>query len=200
MMKKTKVIKVRFPWFVALFWGCGPSWASAPHDENRPSDVQPSTAVAEPEGGTVGDFTLKDIDGKTHVLSDYLGDTVVVWSFFATWCEPCKIELMELRDYYRENADAGFVVLGIAMDEPETLGDVRPFAKQRRLNFSILLDTELEAVALFNPKREAPFVVVIDKVPSVYWSHFGYFPGDGKRLQAVIKAAVEQRPATSDAP
>lgn len=147
----------------------------------------------------MGNFSLKSIDGKTHQLSDYLGKQVVVLSFFATWCEPCKIELMELRDYYRENPNAGFVVLGIAMDEPETQGDVRPFARQRRLNFPILLDTELEAASLFNPKREAPFVVVIDREPAVYWSHYGYLPGDGKRLQSVIEAAVEQRLGSSDA-
>ena len=142
---------------------------------------------------------MKDIDGETHVLSDYLGHRVVVLSFFATWCEPCKIELMELRDYYRDHPDSGFIVLGIAMDEPETQGDVRPFAKQRRLNFPVLLDTELEAVSLFNPKREAPFVVVIDKEPAIYWSHYGYLPGDGKRLQTVIEAAVAQRLEPIDA-
>ena len=165
---------------------CGPPGASR---GSAPTATSPSSEAK----GNVGNFSLKDVDGKPHTLSDYLGKQVVVLTYFATWCEPCKMELTDLNSYYRTIADQPVTILAIAIDEPETQGDVRQFAKQRRYGFPVLLDTEQEAAALFNPKREAPFMVVIDKVPSIYWTHAGYLPGDDARIRSVIHAAVVQR-------
>jgi peroxiredoxin len=191
-IKKNKVLEAMLLSFAMAVGACG-SGSSARGASLEPPGTVEDTSHAAITTPAAGNFSLKDVDGNTHRLSDYLGRQVVVLSFFATWCEPCKIELMELRDYYREHRDGGFTVLAISIDEPETQGDVRSFAKQRRFDFPILLDTELEASGLFNPKREAPYVVVIDKAAMVCWTHSGYLPGDGQRLQSVIRAAVGQQ-------
>ena len=58
-----------------------------------------TATVARAESGGV-DFTLPDIDGETHRLSDHRGKWVVI-NFWATWCGPCMVEIPELMRFPR---------------------------------------------------------------------------------------------------
>lgn len=142
----------------------------------------------------VGDFSLKDVDGKLHTLSDYLGKNIIVVNYFATWCEPCRKELVELEKIYQAYKNRGVLILAVAMDLPETRSEVRPLVKKQGFTFPVLLDVDLKAADLFNPKREAPFGLVIDFEKNQIWSHMGYVPGDEKTLEGIILSALQRAP------
>jgi peroxiredoxin len=166
----------------ALLSACG--GASVAPTERQPSE----------SGGGVTDFVLKDVDGKSHALSDYLGDKVIVISFFAMWCEPCKKEMAHLNELYVAHAGEGLMVIGVSMDEPETVGGVRPFVKQRGFTFPVLLDTEARVADQLNPRREAPFNLIIDRNAAIVWSRAGYVKGDEEVLgKAVLDALGKQK-------
>lgn len=148
------------------------------------------SADASSGGGTITDFALKDIDGRTVVLSDYLGTRVILISFWATWCEPCKKEMVQLQELYDAHREAGLQVLSISMDEPETQGDVRPYIKQRGYTFPVLLDTETQVTNQLNPKRSAPFTMIIDRDQEIVFEHETYVPGDEKALEAAVLQAL----------
>lgn len=135
--------------------------------------------------GTVGaqasDFTLRDLDGRDVHLSDYLGRVVLI-DFWATWCVPCAAELPELERLYRAQADAGFVVLAVAMDGPETVAQVAPFARRYGLTFPVLLDEETRVVGVYDPKRVAPMTVLIDRRGLVARVRNGYHAGDERLI------------------
>ncbi len=140
-------------------------------------------------GGNITDFALKDIDGRTVALSDYLGQKVILISFWATWCEPCKKEMVQLQELYNTHQEAGLQILSISMDEPETQGDVRPYIKQRGYTFPVLLDTETQVTNQLNPRRAAPFTVIINRDQEIVFEHDSYVPGDEKKIEeAVIDA------------
>ena len=90
-------------------------------------------------GARPADFTLSDLDGRTHSLSDYRGRWVVV-NYWATWCPPCLDELPELESLHRSQPDRA-VVLGVNM---ESIGDaaLRAFVEQQDLSFPILVAGE----------------------------------------------------------
>ena len=67
-------------------------------------------------GKPAPEVTLKDLDGKDLSLGQYKGKVVLV-NFWATWCEPCQVEIPWLIEMQQKYAAKGFTVLGIAMDE-----------------------------------------------------------------------------------
>ncbi|HUL34054.1 MAG TPA: TlpA disulfide reductase family protein [Candidatus Eisenbacteria bacterium] len=92
---------------------------------------------------------LKDISGKDVNLADYKGKVVFV-NFWATWCDPCRVEIPWLIGMQNKYGPKGFTVLGIAMDE-EGQSAVAPFIEKERfdvdgqqlpMNYPILLGTD----------------------------------------------------------
>lgn len=56
---------------------------------------------------------------------------VIMVNFWGTWCTPCLREIPDLVRLEAELAPRGFVLLGVAMDEPASLdGLVRPFHRK----------------------------------------------------------------------
>jgi peroxiredoxin len=145
-------------------------------------------------GGSVSDFTLDDVDGQARSLSDYLGKNVILISFWATWCEPCKKEMDQLQTLFDAHKDKGLMILSISMDEPETQGDARPFVKQRGFTFPVLLDAETLVTNQLNPRRAAPFSLIIGRDQKISWEHEGYVPGDEKKVEAAVLEALGLAP------
>jgi cytochrome c biogenesis protein CcmG/thiol:disulfide interchange protein DsbE len=78
------------------------------------------------------EVTLKDLDGKDLSLAQYKGKVVLV-NFWATWCEPCQVEIPWLIEMQQKYAAKGFTVLGIAMDE-DGAKVVTPWVQKERFD------------------------------------------------------------------
>lgn len=78
-------------------------------------------------GRTAPAIALNTLDGK-HISLDDLHGKVVILTFWATWCVPCRAELPLLSRYASEHAKQGLVVLGFSLDEPDNLDQVRKVA------------------------------------------------------------------------
>ncbi|MEK7390432.1 MAG: TlpA disulfide reductase family protein [Elusimicrobiota bacterium] len=76
-------------------------------------------------------------EGKTLSLADYPNKVVLV-DFWATWCEPCRVEIPELVALQDELGSKGLVILGVSMDEEASA--VAPFVKKAKINYPILLN------------------------------------------------------------
>lgn len=162
----------------AVTVSCGAEIDHAPGAAPAP---RPSVEASAP------DFSLQSTDGRTIHLSDYLGKKVVLIDFWSTTCDPCMAEMPYLVDLYKAKRDKGFVVLAISLDGPESLADVNRVVHDKGMVFPVLLDQETTVVARYNPKREMPFAVLIDKNGSIVEKKPGYTPGDEKVLAAQVE-------------
>jgi Peroxiredoxin len=79
-------------------------------------------------------ITLHTLDGKQISLQDLRGKVVIV-TFWATWCGPCREELPLLSRYAQAHAGDGVAILGFSLDGPDDIEKVRAVA--RALSFPV---------------------------------------------------------------
>ena len=141
-------------------------------------------------GARASDFALRDVDGRTVHLSDYLGKNVILINFWATWCAPCMGEMPHLERLYQQYKGQGLVVMSISMDGPESVANVAPTVRRLGLTYPILLDEETRVVGSYNPKKDAPFNVIIGKDGVIVKTKVGYSAGDEVALENDIKGLL----------
>ncbi|VAV82591.1 hypothetical protein MNBD_DELTA01-106 [hydrothermal vent metagenome] len=97
------------------------------------------------------DFTLTDLEGKEHSLSDFKGE-VVFLHFWATWCVPCRTEMPMLSELRSELEDAGLRIVAVAVDRGSvkwTKRTVGRFTKKHGVEVDVLLDHDNDLRRLY---------------------------------------------------
>jgi cytochrome c biogenesis protein CcmG, thiol:disulfide interchange protein DsbE len=86
--------------------------------------------------------TLTTLNGEQIATRELLGN-VVILTFWATWCVPCRDELPLLSAYLTEHGAAGLRILGFGLDGPEHIDAVRAVAQKLTFPVGLLGDTRL---------------------------------------------------------
>ncbi|MGZ8259071.1 MAG: peroxiredoxin family protein [Caldimonas sp.] len=119
------------------------------------------------------DFTLGSMSGTNLRLKEQRGRVVMV-NFWATWCAPCRQEMPHLNRLYDKYRAAGFVLLGVNVDEDKA--KAVEVATKLGVNFPILLDTEKTVSKLYDVST-MPSTMLIDRDGKVRYFHRGYLAG-----------------------
>ena len=72
-------------------------------------------------------LVLHTLDSRSLDTRDLRGHVVIV-TFWATWCEPCREGLPLLSAYAASQARQGLIVLGFSLDDADALPEVRKVA------------------------------------------------------------------------
>jgi peroxiredoxin len=180
-----------------LLAGCGgPGATGASSSSTTPvgaTDAASSSGggKAQKGGAPAPDFTLPALDGKSVRLSEHRGKVVLI-DFWSTTCDPCMVEMPHLVDLYKKHKDKGFVVLAISLDGPESRAQVSSVVHDKNMVFPVLLDEETTVVGKFNPKKEMPFAVLVDRDGSIVHKRGGYTVGDEKKLVEEVERVLAQ--------
>ncbi len=132
-------------------------------------------------------FEASDLDGDLFALADHLGKDVVVLSFWATYCEPCKSEMPVLQDLHDTYAAQGLKIVSISLDGPETVAGVKPFIRRQRYTFPVVVDDDTSIAQAYNPSGSAPFTVLIGRDGKVKKQIEGFQPAEARELEADLK-------------
>ena len=87
---------------------------------------------------------LPRLDGGLTTLAEH-GDKLVLVNFWATWCQPCTLEMPTLEALWKEYRARGLVVLGVSLDRGAPRPLLDPYVGRLGLTFPILLDADLAA-------------------------------------------------------
>ena len=131
------------------------------------------------------DMLIKLIDGEQARLSSLLEDGPLLVEFWATWCAPCKKEMIFLEEFHKKYSETGFRVLAISTDSPKSMSKVKSYIRAKKHTFLVGLDPNQEVAKKMNA-MVMPTVVLIDSDRKVSWYHQGFVPGDEKEIEAQI--------------
>ena len=106
----------------------------------RRNPGQVANAGPSMKGLAAPDFTLESLEGKTVRLSDFRGKGVLL-NFWATWCQPCKIEMPWFAELQKQYGPQGLQIVGVAMDDASPK-EISEFAHDLGVNYPILVGKE----------------------------------------------------------
>ena len=116
------------------------------------------------------DFSLPDVTGQAHRLSDHRGKWVVI-NFWATWCGPCMVEIPELMQFHERHKDDDAIVIGVNFEEIET-PDLVKFIDEMDINFLVVRAGDTPVLP-FEPLKGLPSTFFVDPHGEYVASHVG---------------------------
>jgi thiol-disulfide isomerase/thioredoxin len=141
------------------------SGAPAPAIVKFASDPQPTPP-----------FLMNDLSGQPVSTAAFPGKVVLI-SFWATWCPPCRLEipeLIELQNRYKDKLQ----VIGISMDDADTpaeIGHVRDVAAQLGINYPVLMANS-DLTKEYGGVPALPTTFVLNTSGRIVQKHTGLYP------------------------
>jgi len=114
-----------------------------------PSEVEDPTGQTEAAAKAAPDFTVYDIDGDPHKLSDFRGKPVIL-NFWASWCGPCVSEMPEFQNFYDTYGDKiHFVLVNLTDGMQETVESASAFLEKQGYTMPVYYDTDIDAAMVY---------------------------------------------------
>lgn len=116
-------------------------------------------------------FTLKDINDKDVALSSLKGK-VILLDFWATWCEPCKMEIPWFAEFQTKYGSRGFQAVGVSVDD--TVEKLKPYVAKYKMNYPVLLGLNHDDIQnAYGPLWGIPVTAVISRDGKICAKHSG---------------------------
>jgi peroxiredoxin len=169
----------------ARIWGFGFWLLAGPGVAAESGETLPGFRVKGAEGGSLDNGQLK---GKTTVIN-----------FWATWCEACKVELLEMEAEFKPLLDAGKVQLAMVSldkDPSEAAGWLKKNLKDPGFGLKRLYFDPDFAMAESLGVDSFPMTFVVDGEGRILAKQKGFTKGEGstaKLADLVRKTAGESR-------
>ena len=108
------------------------------------------------------DFTYTAVNGGTVSLSGLRGN-VVILDFMATWCQPCKDQITNLKSIQSEYSDQNVVIISMNVDLQVTNSELLEYRNQQGATWSFVTDSEGVSMNQKYSVTSIPTIVIINR-------------------------------------
>ncbi len=146
-----------------------------------PLSSRANAVVAMPE------FSLSSVvNGKTVNSESFKGKVLLI-TFFATWCPPCRQEIPNLIQLHKDLGPQGFSVIGLSVDEggPKI---VAKLVEQEKINYPVLM-ADRSTARSFGGIAGIPTSFLVNRKGNVVKKYPGFVPHS--LLEKDIKAVLQ---------
>ena len=134
------------------------------------------------------DFTVYDANGNQVHLSDYRGKPVIL-NFWASWCDPCKSELPDFEEAFKEYGDQiQFMMINLTDGTKETMESASALITEQGYTFPVFYDTTYNAAGQY-VNSGIPITYFIDEEGN--FVAYGQGALDAETLQSGIDMLFE---------
>ena len=158
----------------------GSSDSSADASTPDASGEQDDTAApADPQKAP--DFTVYDADGNAVKLSDFFGKPIVL-NFWSSRCGPCKYEMPDFNEVYKEMGDSvQFLMVNMTDGSWDTKETATKFIEKEGYEFPVFFDTDQSAARAYG----------VYSLPTTYFIDANGLPAAWANA-AINRATMEQ--------
>lgn len=150
-------------------------------------DIEATTLIH--AGDVAPDFSVEMLDGSTVTLSKFKGKVVLI-SFWATWCPPCRQELSHMQEGVIDHfAGSDLVVLPISRGEKREV--VESYIEKMGYTFPIGLDFDQSAYSKY-ATNYIPRSVVVGRDGVVAYVAVGYDEQIAGEIEEAISEALKK--------
>jgi thiol-disulfide isomerase/thioredoxin len=144
-------------------------------------------AAAQEAGLAVGArapvVAVKDLDGKSVDLGQYIGHKPVLLEFWATWCEVCRALMPTVRAAHQEFGDR-VEFFGVNVTVNQTPERVRRYVATEHPPFRTLYDEDGVSTRAYQAPTTS-YIVIVDRAGKVAYTGTGSTQDLATALRAV---------------
>jgi thiol-disulfide isomerase/thioredoxin len=154
-------------------------------------DDSPSVIRFASHPSPIPPFLVNDLDGNIISTANLRGK-VVLLTFWATWCEPCREEIPELNELAARYPNQ-LAIIGISMDD-DPPREVREFVKKVGMTYPVVMGTE-EISHEYGGVPALPTSFLVNTDGGVVQKHEGLYPIEvyDTEIRALLNMPVDAK-------
>lgn len=166
---------------------------NAPHAKTSGGDAPSSGPSARVDSARNYGWTLDN--GQRSKLADYQGKIVVI-DFYATWCEPCRVETPHLVELQRQYGEQGLQVIGLNVGGEDDRDQVPNYAKEFGIQYPLAFPEDELVDAYLSDDQNIPQAFVFDRSGKLIQRFVGFTEEGGQELQQVVQDSLAGKAVT----
>lgn len=148
-----------------------------------------TTACNRRQTASTGGWALDN--GQRGKLADYKGK-VVLLDFYATWCDPCRVETPHLVTLQRKYESKGLQIIGVNVGGEDDRAEVPAFAKEFGIPYPLVFPDEQFVDDYMGANQSIPQTFVLNRQGNVVKRFVGFSEERVPALEQIVQSALAE--------